>query len=320
MAIDDIPPWERVDDPPKQPPPPANWNEAIRQIHAASAETDRRAAQVSRDEQLTLEVDPLTGQIEPEPDFMRSERVHESAPPPPPPLPPLLPEIPDPSQKLKPINVGAAELVSQANKLVITDQASLDAAGQLLSRIKKAWKGVDDKRKEWVDPLNKTVKRINEIFAGPLQSLKDAENHTKRVIDQYQQAEQRRKEEAARIEREKAAEAARQEAIRKLEEQKPLVAAAGPEAVAQLEEAIVEEADRKVEAIRTAPVVTTAAPRAAGTTTAKVWDYEVTDLSQVPREYLMLDDKKIRNAVIHQDIRGIAGLRIFQKDQIRGSF
>jgi hypothetical protein len=46
----------------------------------------------------------------------------------------------------------------------------------------------------------------------------------------------------------------------------------------------------------------------------KVWTFEVNDLSRVPREYLMLDEQKVRQA-IREGKRDIAGLSIYQKQQ-----
>ena len=47
----------------------------------------------------------------------------------------------------------------------------------------------------------------------------------------------------------------------------------------------------------------------------KTWTYETLDLSQVPREYLQLDEVKIRQAIA-AGTRSIAGLNIYQKDSI----
>ena len=46
--------------------------------------------------------------------------------------------------------------------------------------------------------------------------------------------------------------------------------------------------------------------------TRKVWTFEITKLSDVPIEYLMLDEKKV-NGVIKAGIRSIPGLEILQK-------
>lgn len=52
----------------------------------------------------------------------------------------------------------------------------------------------------------------------------------------------------------------------------------------------------------------------------KYWTYEVEDLSKVPREYLLLDDKKVKDA-IKQGIRNIKGIRIYEEERltIRGN-
>ena len=46
----------------------------------------------------------------------------------------------------------------------------------------------------------------------------------------------------------------------------------------------------------------------------QVWTFEVQNLANVPREYLMLDDKKVRQA-IRSGERSIPGLMIFQQQQ-----
>lgn len=47
----------------------------------------------------------------------------------------------------------------------------------------------------------------------------------------------------------------------------------------------------------------------------KRWIHELTDLSQVPREYLQLDEKKVREAIA-AGVRSIAGIRIYQDESI----
>jgi len=42
------------------------------------------------------------------------------------------------------------------------------------------------------------------------------------------------------------------------------------------------------------------------------WTYEVLDIAQVPREWLMIDDRKVRAAIRAEDgLRDIPGLRIY---------
>ena len=46
-----------------------------------------------------------------------------------------------------------------------------------------------------------------------------------------------------------------------------------------------------------------------------VWTYELDDLSKVPREYLMLDDKKVKDK-IKKGIREIEGIKIYEKQSV----
>jgi len=54
---------------------------------------------------------------------------------------------------------------------------------------------------------------------------------------------------------------------------------------------------------------------AGSATQRKVWKHEITDEAQVPREYLMIDEAKVRQAV-KQGIREIPGVRIFEHTEI----
>ncbi len=47
----------------------------------------------------------------------------------------------------------------------------------------------------------------------------------------------------------------------------------------------------------------------------KVWEFEIEDEAQIPREYLSVDTKKIREA-INRGVRHIPGVRIYQTERI----
>ena len=49
----------------------------------------------------------------------------------------------------------------------------------------------------------------------------------------------------------------------------------------------------------------------------KSWSFEVVDLAQVPRGYLVLDGEAVRRAIVKEGIRSIPGLRIFQSEVLR---
>lgn len=75
------------------------------------------------------------------------------------------------------------------------------------------------------------------------------------------------------------------------------------------EDAMVEAAAGDPTALaRTAP----AAPLE-GVTMREVWDFEVEDPNAVPREYCVVDPRKIREAMTNGDPRQIPGVRFFKK-------
>lgn len=47
------------------------------------------------------------------------------------------------------------------------------------------------------------------------------------------------------------------------------------------------------------------------------WSYEVVDLDAVPRNYLTLDNERVRAAVAKEHVREIPGLRIFECEELR---
>lgn len=80
--------------------------------------------------------------------------------------------------------------------------------------------------------------------------------------------------------------------------------------------AAIKEEIQKVQAAPSAPVYVPSfggggSYKAKGTT--KTWTFEVTDPAQVPREYLVIDEKKVREAIA-SGRRMINGMRIFQKE------
>ena len=51
------------------------------------------------------------------------------------------------------------------------------------------------------------------------------------------------------------------------------------------------------------------------TSIRKVWTFEVTDISLVPKEFVTVDKNKVDN-LIHTGTREIPGLRIFQREDL----
>lgn len=174
----------------------------------------------------------------------------------------------------------------------VTDDESLKEAITLAGNATILNKEIDRERKEILDAPNRFAKAVNS-FCKEFQTRLDtiAGGLKKKIADhQYRMEIARRK-----------AEADAREAAEKLQEKVNAEAA---------------------EAGVPAPIV--AAPvlpdqgtvtRAESGTSAfvrKEWTFEITDPAAIPREYLIPDERRIREAV-RMGIREIAGVKIFEK-------
>lgn len=108
-------------------------------------------------------------------------------------------------------------------------------------------------------------------------------------------------------------EAARQQEIQQLEKQSESAGFFGDMDEKQTIES-------KIDEVKSQPAVpvTTTIPSFNSTKNnglTKRWTHELVDLGQVPREYLVIDEKKVREAIAAGE-RNIPGLRIFQSESI----
>lgn len=198
-----------------------------------------------------------------------------------------------PDQKLAEISKEVVKMEEQAAKLKVTNEEEASSATTFLSGIKARLKRIEELRVFFVKPLNDQVKAINAKFAEQSDPLENAERVVKRAIGDYTMEQHRR----ARAEEER---------------------------LAKLREKQNERRDEKgLDPILT-PLPTVARPEATiktdggKATTTLVWKFEVQVPSQVPVEYMTVDESKIRKAV-QAGIREIAGVRIYEDVQVGAS-
>lgn len=189
----------------------------------------------------------------------------------------------------------AQEIEQQARTMTVTAD-TLDDAANALASIARLKKGIEERRVSWVKPLNDTVKKVNDWFKSVAAPLESADKLLRGKIQTYQAEEaRRRREEEERLRKLAEKEHAKQvaKAERKGEEPPPpppTVVVPGP--------------------------ATTIRSSAGTVSTTKVWDFEIVDESQIPREFLMVDTTKIRK-VVQAGLRNIPGVRIYERDQLR---
>lgn len=186
----------------------------------------------------------------------------------------------------------AQELLGKARAITVDGEGTLRLATEGLVVIKDALTQSEEKRKFFVKPLNDHTKAINGLFHRITDPLNEADRILRSKVLAYR----------AEIERAAAAERAQ------LQDQAVAAADAGD---AVTSSALVAQADAVV-----TPEKTLDAGGLATVGTAKTWVFEVKDPMAVPREYLIVNESKVRQAV-KSGIREIPGVLIFEKETLR---
>ncbi len=237
-----------------------------------------------------------------------------------------------------------SEIVESAMCITVEDAEDAAGATEVLTEIARRKKALEAERKKLVTPINAAKDAVQNLFNGLKAPLDEARSILEPKVIAYQEAEEKRiaaenaerereafekqQAEAKRIEAEKAeaqrkaseavkaARAASAAMAEKPDPEAEAKALAAAEAARQAEE----ELSAKRSEIPTMGVVEREEAKATVKTTSgsftvkKVWTAEVIDESQVPREYLIVDQKKL-NAVVKAGVRAIPGVKIYEKSE-----
>ncbi|CAO0822444.1 conserved hypothetical protein [Desulfarculales bacterium] len=188
-------------------------------------------------------------------------------------------------------------VVGRAKTLtVIRDPDTNATAAEWAVQTKRKIKDLEELRKRIVTPYNIYLTQVNRFFKLYSDPLGQAEAYLSRLLGNYRQYQEN---EAKRIQAEQEAEA------RKIQK--------------QLEDEAREAAKKDVH-YEPAPIVAPVAPevqkvtRVAGGSTSqrKDWTFEVEDESKIDREFLMLNEKKLREH-IKGGLRTTPGVRIYEE-------
>jgi hypothetical protein len=196
--------------------------------------------------------------------------------------------------RLKPFEDHLVAVNAQASALEVVDEASNQAAAETLATAKKLVKSLEDARKGIIGDADGFVRAVNNLAKGVRDKLEAISRVLSPKMGRYAALqEQKRREEEARRRKEAEELQAKINAEAKKTGTEPV----------KVEAAAVPEPQ--------GPVRT-----AAGTVqTRKVWTFEITDAAQVPREYMAIDETRIRQAVA-AGIRQIAGVNIYQDTKV----
>ncbi len=202
---------------------------------------------------------------------------------------------PDVDPKVVELYEEGRTLQQYAEAQIIVSDQDVKTATDNLTIIKGVLKAIEDKRKEYTGPVNAHLKAFNNAFKDFVAPLNSADQITRKKVLDYRTELERVRLEEERIN------ALRQQAAR---------------AEMELKGELGEPLDL-VEVSQGAPAHHRAALGTTGT--QKNWKFEIDDLAQLPREYMVADMTKIRNVVIAMKQEGhpIPGVHAWQEDSLR---
>ena len=203
---------------------------------------------------------------------------------------------PAPTQLMKPGQVEAAvkkqietaategeETLAQIKEFEITSKEDMDFAVEVLTDSKKKAKQIDGKRQEITKPLNEALRAVNALFKPALNFLAQCEREVKQKI-----------------------------------------AAAHAQSQIDARQALAEAGTAAATGDGTAVTTALEAHETAegfsevdGVQYRTVWKYEIKDESLIPREFLMPDNQRIQNVVMHKKGDAvIPGVRVYEEKVI----
>lgn len=167
-----------------------------------------------------------------------------------------------------------------SREIIINNQETYTYFGDILKLCKNKIKEIDEERKTYTDPLEKSKKLI---IAKAKQIIKPIEEYinkiTKEMGNYYLLEEKKRQEEQKRLE---------EEAIKNA---KP------------------EDIDIIVPIVES---IKTTHGEVSTTTGIKYNEFEIIDETLIPREYLMVDESKIKTAINKGGVKSIDGIKIIE--------
>lgn len=204
-----------------------------------------------------------------------------------------------------------SDLLADASSVVaVNGDAELEFAGKVEAGIKKALKKLETERKAVTAPLDEAKKAVmakEKELAAPLQKELTRIN----AMTTAYATEVARRVEAERREQERREREAAEAAL------------AAEEAAAADPFGFNGASPAQAVAPEPVPVATTAMPRTSANRFVEKWDFKVFDERSVPREFLSVDERKIRAFLAAKKAEGykadqitVAGINIFATMQV----
>jgi len=195
------------------------------------------------------------------------------------------------------------ELADKCEQVQVTDDVTLEEGRQLAVIGRKLEKLIEDRRKELTKPYDDEKKKIMDFVKQLVAGVNNAvEGLRGRILVYEREMERQRQEKLRQLQAE--IKAKEEEAQRKLREAAKNQSVDESIEAARLNEELMLDAQREVDFAK-----------AKSSNIRMVWTFEVTNLNEIPREFLVLNETAVRNA-IKAGTREIPGINIFQTEQL----
>lgn len=197
------------------------------------------------------------------------------------------------------LSESAKRMLRQAQSIVVTTADEYEAAAAVMLTLSEREKDIEARKATIWDPLAKLTKACQALFNPPLKVLEQAKNIVKEKMGAYA-LEQRNIQLAAQQRANQEAEDAREKLLAKAERANKN----GDEERASVLEARAQSV--------AAPTIQSETPKVAGVQLREHWLFAVTDVDEVPREYMIVDEQAVRAEVARcKGATKIPGVRIW---------
>lgn len=212
---------------------------------------------------------------------------------------------------VQPVEIDARKKIDEINEMPVLCRVDFEKTSEWLKLVAGTEKNIKKLEKEKCAPHKAEIDAIKAVFAKPLELLATAQQIAREKLNAYLMAERKIAEDNARREfadRQKEA----QKELRKLDRKEKTTDKYDIATANALRESI---ADKRQDIIdkATAPIEINQSGENASV--RMVWAFDIKDIAQIPSEYLVLNEKAVREA-IKAGVREIPGLKIYQKPTV----
>lgn len=196
------------------------------------------------------------------------------------------------------------DLASNCSNIIVND-SSLDSSKSLLKKAKRVETIIEDIRKKITSPILEQKRIIDEYAKGLVKELNESVKDLRSRVLSFEVE----KEEQRKIEVQKLADALNLKVLELQAEESKLSELIKSD-LDSLSDADFQKVSSLKDELLNYNQIDDSLDAAKSKNLSRVLDYTVTDISLVPHEYLMIDDKAVK-AALKSGVRSISGINIF---------